>query len=65
MKFDEHVKVIRIFTLLDICRNICNNEKPGMNVIRYLLFTMNNKIIRNELGGECEILSKFIFRKRM
>lgn len=59
----EHVKVIRIFTLLDICRNICNNEKPGMNVIRYLLFTMNNKIIRNELGGECEILSNLFLEK--
>lgn len=41
-------KVTNFFNALDICRNIINNEKSGKNILRYLLFVMNNTIIKNQ-----------------
>lgn len=39
-------KAIVFFDDLDVCRDIVINNKPGCNVIRYLLYHMNNKIIK-------------------
>lgn len=36
----------RIFDLLDFCKNIILNKKEGQNILRYLLVTMNNRIIK-------------------
>ncbi|WP_026867130.1 ATP-dependent DNA helicase [Jeotgalicoccus marinus] len=47
-----------IFDLLDNCRKIIINDFPGANTLKYLLYKMNNKIIKNQLSDkECHILS--------
>lgn len=49
---------IKIFNLLDSCRNIVKSNKPGTNVIRYLLYRMNNRIIKLQYNDEvCSKLS--------
>lgn len=36
------------FNALDICRDIINSGKGGKNILRYLLFIMNNTVIKNQ-----------------
>lgn len=44
--------------LLDYCRELCTSNKDGSNVIRYLLYKMNNKIIKSQLSdNRCKKLS--------
>ncbi len=49
----------RFFEVLDKCRDLIINQRPGSNVIRYLLFIMNNVVIKQQYNGEntCEKLS--------
>lgn len=56
-KICKNIQKVRIFSILDICRNISINNSPGKNVIRYLLYTMNNKVIKKQWGGICSNLS--------
>lgn len=37
-----------IFDMLDICREISANKQDGANIIRYLLYRMNNRIIKDQ-----------------
>lgn len=37
-----------VFSVLDKCRELIASKKIGSNVVRYLLFTMNNKIIKQQ-----------------
>ncbi len=66
-KFENETKNhhSRIFDLLDFCKDIIVNKKEGQNVLRYLLVTMNNRIIklqRQRYGdsnyANCNISSK-------
>lgn len=41
-------KVTNFFNVLDTCREIINSDSNGKNILRYLLFTMNNTIIKNQ-----------------
>ncbi|EEH02384.1 putative helicase [Ureaplasma urealyticum serovar 2 str. ATCC 27814] len=41
-------KVTNFFNVLDTCRRIINSDSNGKNILRYLLFTMNNTIIKNQ-----------------
>ncbi|MCH8518295.1 ATP-dependent RecD-like DNA helicase [Candidatus Gracilibacteria bacterium] len=41
-----------IVNVLDKSRNIIINNKPGKNILRYLLYNLNNKIIKNQYGIE-------------
>ena len=51
-------KSIKIYEIFDQCRSIIINNKPGANVLRYLLYRMNNRIIRWQYGKEqCDKLS--------
>lgn len=34
--------------MLDICREISANKQDGANIIRYLLYRMNNRIIKDQ-----------------
>ena len=43
---------VKIFELLEQCRDVAINSKPGANVIRYLLHKMNNRIIKWQLWNE-------------
>lgn len=51
---------VNIFRAFDKCRDIIINNKPGSNVLRYLSYNLNNKIIkaqRSYRGNRCEKLS--------
>ena len=45
-------KVSRLFDIFDHCREIIRNNCPGSNVLRYLLFHLNNRIITDQFGEE-------------
>ena len=49
---------VKIYEMLDQCRNIIVGNKPGANVLRYLLYKMNNRIIKWQyLDKQCGWLS--------
>lgn len=57
-KITEHAQTVKIFELLDQCRDIIIDNKPGANVLRYLLHKMNNRVIKWQLWSEqCDGLS--------
>lgn len=47
-KLTVRAKVTNFFNALDICRDIINSGKSGKNILRYLLFIMNNTVIKNQ-----------------
>lgn len=51
-KCTQEAKVTHIFDILDQAREIIQNEKPGENVLRYLLHKMQNKIIKLQYKNE-------------
>ena len=54
----HHAQSIKIFALLDKCRDIIIQNRKGANVLRYLLYGMNNRIIKWQYGNEkCSELS--------
>lgn len=54
----SEAKSIKIFNLLDKCRKVITRDKPGSNVLRYLLYKMNNRIIKCQYNNEeCKSLS--------
>jgi DNA replication protein DnaC len=47
-----------IFDILDLARKIIKNNLSGSNILRYLLYKLNNKIIKLQLSNEnCRLLS--------
>jgi energy-coupling factor transporter ATP-binding protein EcfA2 len=54
LRTKEHIlsrtqgKYSKIFMLLDKCRYMCLKEEIGSNILRYLLFRMNNRLIRQQ-----------------
>lgn len=53
-------KNIVMFNSFDRCRYIIINNLPGSNLLRYLSYTMNNRIIKlqeNYRGDRCHLLS--------
>lgn len=53
-----NAKVSHLFNLFDRCREIIGNNRSGSNVLRYLLYHLNNKVITDQLYGENDKLSK-------
>lgn len=55
----ERAKNTALFDIFDVCRNILKNNLAGSNILRYLLYTMNNSIMKNQIkwDGTCEKLS--------
>lgn len=51
-KITREAQTVKIFGLLDQCRDIIIDNKPGANVLRYLLHKMNNRVIKWQLWGE-------------
>lgn len=43
---------VKIYEMLDQCRTIIVSNKPGANVLRYLLHKMNNRVIKWQYWGE-------------
>ena len=53
-----HAQSIKIYELLDQCRSIIVHNKPGANVLRYLLHKMNNRVIKWQYSyKQCDRLS--------
>lgn len=53
-----NVQFPKIYELLDQCRNIIVGNQPGANILRYLLYKMNNRIIKWQYSDErCDKLS--------
>lgn len=51
-------KSTAVFDLFDHCRDIIINEKPGANILRYLLYKMNNSVLKRQYSGDiCKPLS--------
>ena len=52
-KFEQEISSERIhiffLNILNKCREICLNNLKGSNVLRYLLYKMNNKIIKGQI----------------
>lgn len=44
----KKAKVTHIFNILDQCREIVMSNSSGFNVIKYLLYRLNNKIIKQQ-----------------
>lgn len=57
-KVTERAQPIKIYEILDRCRDIIIGNKPGANVLRYLLLKMNNRVLKWQYSKEqCGILS--------
>lgn len=52
-----NAKVSRLFDLFDRCRQIIGSNRSGSNVLRYLLYNLNNKVITDQIGNENSKLS--------
>lgn len=50
--FNENYNFKSLFSYLDKAREIILNNKKGANILRYILYTMNNKIIKSQIAGE-------------
>lgn len=51
-KITEQAQSVKIFEMLDQCRDIIIDNKPGANVLRYLLHKMNNRVIKWQYWNE-------------
>lgn len=51
-KIAEQAQSVKIFEMLDQCRDIIIDNKPGANVLRYLLHKMNNRVIKWQYWNE-------------
>ncbi len=52
-----NAKVNHLFNLFDRCREIIGGNQSGSNVLRYLLYHMNNDVIEKQLGSNNAKLS--------
>ena len=54
---------IKIYKVLDQCRTIIKEKRPGKNVISYLLYKMNNRIIKQQRSSAaCVELSELFLK---
>ncbi len=50
-------KAAHFFNIMDRCREIIKNERPGSNILRYLLYHLNNRIITDQIDSANNRLS--------
>lgn len=51
-------QTVKLYGLLDLCRDVIVGNKPGTNILRYLLYKMNNRVIRWQYSNQqCGSLS--------
>ena len=57
-KITSRTQSVKIYEMLDLCRDIIVGNKPGTNVLRYLLHKMSNRIIKWQYSNNrCDRLS--------
>lgn len=57
-KITSSTQSVKIYTMLDKCRNIIVGNQSGSNVLRYLLHKMNNRVIKWQYWNtQCSRLS--------
>ena len=62
-RITSQAKSIKIYELLDQCREIILNDKACSNVLRYLLYKMNNRIIKRQYWNKrCDGLSNLYLK---
>lgn len=47
-KITQESKTANFFEILDTCRELVKNNSRGSNIIRYLLYRLNNKVIKQQ-----------------
>ncbi|EAJ2655155.1 helicase, partial [Campylobacter coli] len=47
--FSRDANLKHLFTCLDIARKIISENKSGTNILSYILYTMNNQIIKKQI----------------
>ena len=52
LQISQHAKVTHFINILERCRQLTQRNLPGCNVIRYLLYRLNNRIIKNQYSTE-------------
>lgn len=50
-KITNGVEKVRIFAILDKCRDLVLENQAGCNIISYLLYRLNNKVIKNQFSN--------------
>lgn len=50
-QWKSQLKIIVFIPVLDYCRHIIRSKMPSQNILRYLLYSMNNVIIKNQRSG--------------
>jgi helicase, putative len=54
----SQVRTSNFINMLEVCRNLIRNNLAGGNVISYLLYKLNNKVIKNQFNNaSCHELS--------
>jgi len=51
LEWKNNLKSTVFIPILDQCRNLIRNGRKGQNVLRYLLYNMNNVIIKNQYSS--------------
>lgn len=51
LEWKNNLKSTVFIPILDCCRNLIRNGRNGQNVLRYLLYNMNNVIIKNQYSS--------------
>lgn len=59
----QETKTTHILTILDKCREIIKVNVPGSNVLKFLLYRLNNKVIKRQYARQpCEKLSNLYLK---
>lgn len=59
----KQARSISFFKVLDKCREIILKNSPGCNTLRYLLYKLNNKILKRQLNiNPCEKMSNLYLK---
>lgn len=53
----QKAKAFHIYDVLEKSRELVKAKNPGSNVIRYLLYKLNNKVLKKQYWNSCEKLS--------
>ncbi len=59
----QKAKTTHIISILDKCRELIKNDSPGSNVLKFLMYRLNNKVIKRQYTRTpCEKLSNLYLK---